>query len=392
MNTIRQCAHSFLRTSLDSGKCMSSVAAATFKASELEIQLCKDAQRRPKPDQTNLIFGQNWADHMFEAEWTESDGWGKPRISPLHDIRLHPAAKVLHYATELFEGTKAYRGADNKVRLFRPDLNMKRMNMTAERSMLPTFDGNELIKCIRKLIEIDIDWVPKSKTNTLYIRPTLIGTEASVGVAKPKNALLFVINGPVGPYFPTGFKPVSLLADPKYVRAWTGGCGGFKMGSNYGPTIYTQALAAEQNCQQVLWLYGDDHEVTEVGTMNFFMFWVNEKGEKELVTSPLDRGLILPGVTRQSLLDLAREWGEFKVTERALYMKEIVAALKEKRLKELFGAGTACVVCPIESILYQGQKLNIPTMSEGAPVTMRFYKQLTDIQYGRIPHPWSVTV
>lgn len=329
---------------------------------------------------------------MLEVEWTESAGWGRPRISPIHNIQLHPSAQVFHYATELFEGTKAYRGVDNKIRLFRPELNMKRMNVTAQRATLPTFNGDELIRCIRKLVEIEKEWVPYSQTSTLYIRPTLIATEACIGVHKSKAALLFVIAGPVGPYFTTGFKPVSLLASPKFVRAWEGGCGGYKMGSNYGPTIGPQIEAAKHNCQQVLWLYGPDHEVTEVGTMNLFAFWTNEKGEKELVTPSLDKGLILPGITRQSLLDLARGWGEFKVTERSLYMKEIVTALKEKRLKELFGAGTACIVCPVESILYDETSLQIPTMSEGAPITMRFHKELTDIQYGRVQHSWACVV
>lgn len=329
---------------------------------------------------------------MFEAEWTETAGWGKPRICPIHNLQLHPAAKVLHYATELFEGSKAYRGPDDKIRVFRLDLNMKRMNSSAQRILLPTFEGGELISCIKKLVEIDQEWVPYSQTSTLYIRPTLIGTEPCVGVQKSKSALLFVIVGPVGPYFPTGFKPVSLLADPNFIRAWEGGCGRYKIGSNYGPTIHPQAEAAKRNCQQVLWLSGSDHEVTEVGTMNIFMFWINEKGEKELVTPSLDKGLILPGVTRQSLLDLARGWGEFKVTERPLYMKEIVTALKEKRLKELFGAGTACIVCPIESILYKDNSLQIPTMSDGAPITMRFHKELTDIQFGRVNHPWASIV
>ncbi|KAG2455461.1 EAA2 protein, partial [Polypterus senegalus] len=180
------------------------------------------------------------------------------------------------------------------------------------------FDKEELLECIRKLVEIDQDWVPHSTEASLYIRPTLIGTEPSLGVAKPNHALLYVIIGPVGPYFTTGaFNPVSLLADPRFVRAWKGGVGDCKMGGNYGPTIYVQNEAARLGCQQALWLYGPDHEITEVGTMNIFIYWKNTNGDMELVTPPLD-GIILPGVTRQSLLDLARSWVADDVLPAAL--------------------------------------------------------------------------
>lgn len=367
--------------------------SASFKASDVQIIQCDKSKLQPKPDPDKLVFGQTFSDHMLEIEWTAQNGWAKPIISPLHNFSMHPAAKVLHYAVELFEGMKAYRGNDSQIRLFRPDLNMKRMLSTAARSCLPTFDGAELTELLRKLVSIDKEWVPYSTTSTLYIRPTFIGTEPSLGVSMSQRALLYVITGPVGPYYPTGFKPVTLLADPKYVRAWEGGCGAFKMGSNYAPTIYIQIEAMRRHgCQQVLWLYGPDHHITEVGTMNFFMYWKNEKGEMELVTPPLTQGTILPGVTRQSLLDLASKWGEFKVTERQFTMKELVRALDENRVLELFGAGTACVVCPIERIIYNDKPLEIPTMQQGAPVTMRLYKELTDIQFGRVKSDWSVLV
>lgn len=330
-------------------------------------------------------------DHMFEVEWNFDKGWGTPKIVPIHNLSLHPASKVLHYATELFEGLKAYRGVDGKIRLFRPDMNMKRMLASAERTDLPLFDGNELIKCMKKLISIDQEWVPYSDSCSLYVRPTLIGTEPSLGVATSKKALLFVLIGPVGPYFATGVKPVSLLADPKYVRAWPGGCGDKKMGSNYAPTLYVQKQAESKQMQQVLWLFGSDHHITEVGAMNIFVYLINDNGEKELVTPPLD-GLILPGVTRNSLLELARDWSSFKVSERRITMHEVVKALSENRLLEIFGAGTACVVCPVRLIHYLGKDYSIPTMEHKEPITMRFLKELTDIQYGRTSHPWAVDI
>ena len=245
---------------------------------------------------------------------------------------------------------------------------------------------------MKKLIQIDAEWVPPSENNncSLYIRPTFIGTEETLGVAGSKKALLYIITGPVGAYFPTGIKPVSLLADPSFVRAWPGGAGDKKLGSNYAPTIAIQKLAEKKGLQQVLWLYGDDHQLTEVGTMNIFVYFESENGEKELVTPPLSDGIILPGVTRLSLLEMAKSLDEFKVTERAITMKEVKQLLKQNKLLEIFGAGTACVVCPVGRIHYCNEDLIIPTLQHKEPLTMRFYNSLTDIQYGKIPHPWAV--
>ncbi|XP_019640026.1 PREDICTED: branched-chain-amino-acid aminotransferase, cytosolic-like [Branchiostoma belcheri] len=361
-------------------------SAASFRYKDLEIELTKNPQRKPEPSE--LVFGKNFTDHMLTIEWTSQEGWKPPRITPLQPLQLHPGAKALHYSVELFEGMKAYRGIDDKLRLFRPEANMERMNNSAARAALPSFDGEELIQCISKLIEVDRDWVPAAKDCSLYIRPTLIGTEPTLGVSQAEEAMLFVLLGPVGAYFKTGtFNPVSLMADPQYIRAFKGGVGNYKLGSNYGPTIRIQKEAERRGCQQVLWLYGDDHQLTEVGTMNIFMYWENESGEPELVTPPLE-GIILPGVTRRSLLDLARGWNECKVTERTFTMHDLVKGLEDNRVKELFGAGTACVVCPIDRILYGEKDLHIPTMDTGAVVCRRLYQELTDIQFGRVPHDW----
>ncbi|XP_039191139.1 branched-chain-amino-acid aminotransferase, mitochondrial isoform X1 [Crotalus tigris] len=364
--------------------------SSTFKASDLQIELNKHL--KPKPDSSKLVFGKNFTDHMLTVEWSKENGWGKPHIKPFQNLSLHPASSALHYSVELFEGMKAFRGIDQHIRLFRPMLNMDRMLRSSQRACLPAFDRSELLECIRQLIRVDQDWVPSSSAASLYIRPILIGTEPSLGVAISNHALLFVILGPVGPYFATGsFSPVSLLADPQFVRAWMGGVGNYKVGSNYGPTIYVQAEAAKLGCQQVLWLYGDDHQITEVGTMNIFLFWKDQEGDMELVTPPLN-GIILPGVIRQSLLDLARKWGEFKVSERVITMSDLIKGLEEKRLKEIFGSGTACVVCPVDRILYQGKNYHIPTMENGPEIAKRFLKELTDIQYGRIASDWAQAV
>ncbi|GAB0202123.1 branched-chain-amino-acid aminotransferase, mitochondrial [Grus japonensis] len=358
-----------------------------FKASELEVQ--RSSSPRPKPDPRALPFGRVFTDHMLSVEWSRAGGWGRPRLHPFQDLRLHPAASALHYAVQLFEGMKAFRGADDKIRLFRPELNMERMERSAQRVCLPPFDRGELLECIRALVRLEQEWVPRSDCASLYIRPSFIGTEPTLGVAPPGQALLFVILCPVGPYFPGGhFSPVGLLADPSHTRAWPGGAGHCKLGGNYGPTIALQRAAQARGCQQVLWLHGPQRLLTEVGTMNLFVFWHREDGELELVTPPLD-GLILPGVTRQSLLELAREWGEFEVREGPLPMGTVLGALAQGRLREMFGSGTACVVCPVGGILYGDQWYPIPTMEHGPELAQRFLRVLSDIQYGRVPSEWA---
>uniref|UniRef100_A0A673I8R6 Branched-chain-amino-acid aminotransferase n=1 Tax=Sinocyclocheilus rhinocerous TaxID=307959 RepID=A0A673I8R6_9TELE len=357
-------------------------------ASDTVIQLAQT--HKPKPDPNGLVFGTLFTDHMLTIEWILEEGWQKPHIQPFGNLSIHPGCSALHYSVQLFEGMKAYRGPDSKVRLFRPMINMKRMLKSAHRACLPSFDGAELLECIRKLVEVDQDWVPHSDSASLYIRPTFLGTEPTLGVKKPSKALLFVILSPVGSFFSTGAKPVSLWADSKYIRAWRGGTGDCKMGGNYGASIYAQYKAVDYGCQQVLWLYGDDQQITEVGTMNLFLYWINEKEEEELATPPLD-GIILPGVTRQSILELARKWGEFKVSERYLTMADLRQALEENRVREMFGSGTACVVSPVGRILYQGEVSLIST-SGFPPLASRLLKELTDIQYGRTPSDWSYIV
>ncbi|CAD7090128.1 unnamed protein product [Hermetia illucens] len=364
-----------------------------FKASELSVRLASPTQLQPKPDVDDLAFGKYFTDHMMKAFYHKSlGGWQKPEITPLESLVLHPAAKVLHYAVELFEGMKAYRGVDGRIRIFRPEMNMHRMNVSAKRSGLPTFDGVEFTKCLSRLVSIDQEWVPHTEAASLYLRPTLIGIDPTLGVASSDSALLYTILCPVGEYFKPGSSgAVSLLADPRYTRAWPGGVGDRKMGSNYAPTIHVQKEAASKGLQQVLWLYGEDHQLTEVGTMNIFMFYINDNGEKELITPPLN-GLILPGITRDSILSLARQWGRFKVNEASFTMPQVCQLIKEERLLELFGTGTACVVSPIERIHYLGEDILIPTMEQSKPVFDEVKKALTDIQYGKVDHPWAMII
>ncbi|KAI4497681.1 hypothetical protein M0802_007221 [Mischocyttarus mexicanus] len=366
----------------------------TFKYTDLSVRLAAPHQLQPKPNVRALSFGKHFTDHMLKIFYYETlGGWQAPEITPFENLVLHPAAKVLHYAIELFEGMKAYRGVDGKIRLFRPDMNMERMNNSAIGSGLPTFNGNELIQCFNRLISIDQEWVPHSTAASLYIRPTLIGIDPTLGVLPPDSALLYVILGPVGSYFNKNSEVgVSLLADPQNTRAWPGGCGDRKVGSNYGPTIKVLKKALQKGYHQVLWLYGEHHEITEVGAMNFFMVYLNDDGERELVTPPLN-GLILPGVIRNSILALSSEWGQYKVSERKICMKEICRLFTENRILEMFGSGTACIISPISNIGFMDRDFHIPTLQQSDPIYKKLLQRLTDIQYGYIPdHPWVVTI
>jgi len=254
------------------------------------------------------------------------------------------------------------------------------------------FVPEELIRCIGELVRVDQDWIPSGEGYSLYLRPTVIATHPYLGVSPPDDLLLYVITSPVGPYYASGFDPVRLTADTPYVRAWPGGSGNSKVGGNYAPTMKPGRDAAAKGYSQILWVFGEKEEVTEVGAMNVFFLLENTKnGRRELVTPPLDRGDILPGVTRQSILELCREWGEFDVVERWITMPEIRDAAEEGRLVEAFGAGTAAIVTPISGIQYRGSDIEIPATGD---LTKRLFSDLMGIQYGRVegPEGWSVRI
>lgn len=270
---------------------------------------------------------------------------------------------------------------------------MQRLNKSSARIALPTFDGDELIALMGELLKMDEKWIPKEKGYSLYIRPTMIGTQRTLGVGPPGSALLFVIASPVGPYYPTGFKAVSLEATDYAVRAWPGGVGDKKLGANYAPCIVPQMAAASRGFHQNLWLFGEEEYVTEVGTMNLFVAVRNRDGQKELMTAPLD-GTILEGVTRDSILALARERMEpegWKVSERRFTMKELAEAADEGRLMEVFGAGTAAVISPVRCISWKGQlvQCGLKDNQEAGPIAQQMLDWLLAIQYGDEEHIWT---
>eukprot|EP00752_Nemacystus_decipiens_P002932 g2727.t1 len=355
---------------------------------------------REKVEKSTLEFGQTFTDHMLHLDWDLEAGWRAPRILPYGDLAISPAASSLHYGLQCFEGMKAYRDARGNVRLFRPDLNIKRLNRSMERLRFPQVDEASMIELISKLVLEDKDWIPEGDGYSLYIRPTAISTHPYLGVVAATEVKLFVILSPVGPYYKEGFNPIRLFADTEHRRAWPGGMGFAKAGGNYAPTIQPQALALEEHgCAQVLWLFGDEDRVTEVGAMNIFFLLEKEGGGGgvELVTSPLGDD-VLDGVTRRSVLELASEWGTLEdgvpleVNERYLTMGEVVKASQEGRLLEVFGTGTAAVISPVNGIKYREHDIQVPSGDCIGPLAKRFWETLTDIQYGRVEHPWSVRI
>ncbi|KAF2486834.1 aminotransferase [Neohortaea acidophila] len=375
----------------------------SIDASTLEVEETADPKELVPHHQ--LVFGANFTDHMLSLEWTAKEGWFPPRITPYGPLSLDPATCVFHYGFECFEGMKAYRGKDGELYLFRPDMNMARFNKSSSRLALPMFDGKMLIELIKKFVRLDERFIPNDRGYSLYLRPTMIGTQRTLGVGPPGSALLYVIASPVGPYYPTGFKAISLEATTYALRAWPGGTGHYKVGGNYAPCIVPQMKAAEKGLHQNLWLFEDidpetgkpEQFATEVGTMNLFAAILNKQGQKELVTAPLD-GTILQGVTRDSILTLARERLASEgwiVNERRFHMRELDEAANEGRLLEVFGSGTAAVVSPVRAISWDGKMIEcgLPANEEAGPVAQRMKDWIEGIQYGDEPgHPWSVKV
>ncbi|TVY28221.1 Branched-chain-amino-acid aminotransferase, cytosolic [Lachnellula hyalina] len=378
-------------------------AAATTRLPEIDpsaLTITKTTTPKELVPQNELVFGRTFtatSDHMLSLEWTAAEGWLPPRITPYQNLSLDPASCVFHYAFTAFEGMKAYKDTKGQVRLFRPTKNMERLNKSVARIALPTFDGAAMIELISKFAALDERFISDQKGYSLYLRPTMIGTQRTLGVGPPGSALLYVIASPVGPYYPTGFKAISLEATNYAVRAWPGGVGDKKLGANYAPCIVPQMEAAKRGFHQNLWLFGEEEYVTEVGTMNLFVAMKNkETGQKELITAPLD-GTILEGVTRDSILELARErlvpegW---LVSERKYTMGDLDAAAKDGRLMEVFGAGTAAIVAPVRNISWKGKLVDcgLKPGEEAGELTLKLKDWIEARQYGDEEHDWSYVV
>jgi branched-chain amino acid aminotransferase len=350
-----------------------------------DITIEKTAQKKIKPLPSEMLFGKNFSDHMFVMEYNTEKGWHDPKIVPYGNISLSPAAMVFHYGQELFEGMKAYRRADNgKIQLFRPEKNVARMNWTCDRLCIPQLDPQFALEAIKEVVKFDADWVP-TEPESLYIRPFIIATDPFIGVKPSSTYLFMVILSPVGAYYPEGMNPVKIYVENEYVRAVKGGLGFAKAGANYAASLKAQDKAKEIGYTQVLWLDGVERKyIDEVGTMNVF-FMIDNK----VITPSLD-GSILPGVTRDSVINLLKDWG-YTVEERKLALSEVVEAAKNCKLNEAFGTGTAAVISPICVLNNRGDIIEI-NKGEIGPVAKKLYDTITGIQYGKIEDKFNWTV
>ncbi|MEL7609913.1 MAG: branched-chain amino acid aminotransferase [Bacillota bacterium] len=350
----------------------------------MQIKVNRVAQGKAKPaDESKLGFGKLFTDHMFIVEYEEGKGWYNPRIEPYHALALDPASTVLHYGQEIFEGLKAYRAKDGRILMFRAKDNCIRLNRSAERMRMPQIDVDFNMKAMQMLVDVERDWVPHSEGTSLYIRPTMIANDVGLGVHAAHNYIYYIICAPSGAYYPEGLAPIKIRVEDRYVRAVEGGTGEAKTGGNYAASIKAADEASAEGYAQVLWLDGAERKyIEEVGAMNM-MFIIGDT----LVTAAL-HGSILPGITRASILTLAREMG-LKVEERKLSIDELMAAARDGGLKEAFGTGTAAVVSPVGHLTYRGE--TVPVQDSGiGPITMKFYNMLTAIQWGSEPdtHGW----
>ncbi len=328
-------------------------------------------------------FGKHFTDHMVSIAWSLEEGWHDAAVKPYGPLLLDPAAAVLHYAQEIFEGLKAYRWADGSVWAFRPEANAERLQRSARRLALPELPEADFVAAVEHLVEIDREWVPTAPETSLYLRPFMIASEGFLGVRPAHSVDFHVIASPAAAYFPGGVQPVSIWLSEDYARAGRGGMGAAKTGGNYAASLLPQAEANEQGCQQVLFLDSEERRwVEELGGMN--VFFVYRDGH--VVTPAL--GTILEGITRSSVIRLAQERGH-AVEERRFEIDEWREGVASGDIVEAFACGTAAVITPIGRLKARGFEIGAPDAEPGA-LTMSLRDELTGIQYGRLPdhHGW----
>lgn len=342
--------------------------------------------KKPKPN-GDLDFGTIFTDHMFIMDYKEGQGWHDPRIVPYKPLTLDPAAITFHYGQTIFEGLKAYIAEDGTVQLFRPEKNFERLNNSNERMCIPKVDESFALKALKELVALEKDWIPSKEGTSLYIRPFIIATQAYLGVAPSTEYKFMIILSPVGSYYKEGINPVKIAVENEYVRAVIGGTGEAKTAGNYASSLIAQELMSEGGYAQVLWLDGVEKKyVEEVGSMNVF-FKING----EIVTPKLN-GSILPGVTRDSVIQLLKHW-KIPVVERKISMAEIAKAHENGTLEEVFGTGTAAVISPVGQLTW-GETDYLINHGKTGDIAKKLYDTLTSIQYGKTDDPfnWIVKV
>ncbi|MCQ2453614.1 MAG: branched-chain amino acid aminotransferase [Clostridia bacterium] len=343
---------------------------------EIKVTLTTAPKAKPQ-DETQLGFGRLFTDHMFLMDYYAGQGWVDPRIVPYGAFQMDPAAMVLHYGQAIFEGMKCYRRADGGLQLFRPTANFARMSNSAERMCMPRLDEEAAFEGLKKLLEVEQEWVPHNVGTSLYIRPTMIAMDAQLGVHAAKHYLFYIILSPVGSYYKDGLKPVNIYVEDKYVRAVRGGTGFTKCAGNYAASILAGDIAEKKGYSQVLWLDGVEQKyVEEVGAMNMMFAYGNK------IVTPMLNGSILPGITRDSILTIARQMG-YEVVEDRLAIADIFADAKSGKLTEAFGTGTAAVISPVGKLAMNDEVLTVGDGNIGT-ISQKLYDTLTGIQWGTI--------
>lgn len=352
----------------------------------MEIKVTRAETLKEKPNQEQLGFGRYFTDHMFTMDYEEGKGWHNAQIVPYAPIAMDPACMVLHYAQETFEGMKAYKNGEH-ILLFRPEMNARRMINSNRRLCMAEIPEDIFVEAVEAIVKYEQDWIPTAEGTSLYIRPFCFATEAGVGVHPAKTYKFVIILSPVGAYYPEGVNPVKIYVEDEYVRAVIGGTGFTKCGGNYAASIAAQVKAEKMGYTQVLWLDGVHRKyVEEVGTMNV-MFVI----DNEIYTAPLE-GSVLPGVTRDSCIQILKEWG-YTVHETHLAIDDLMTYAENGKLQEAFGTGTAAVISPVGELNYKGNAQIINDFKIG-PLTQKLYDELTGIQWGKIADTrgWSKVI
>ncbi len=348
---------------------------------EIKVNLATQLKEKPT-DESKLGFGKIFTDHMLLIDYDTNRSWYNARIEPYGPLKLDPAAACFHYGQEIFEGLKAYYGKDGGIYLFRAVDNFKRFNYSAKRVCMPALDADLAMEALKKLILLDREWIPKTRGTSLYIRPTMIATQPFLGVEAADNYLFYTILDPVGSYYPEGLNPIKIYVEDRYVRAVAGGTGEAKTAGNYAASLLPATEAKKKGFTQVLWLDGCEKRwVEEVGTMNMF-FVIDD----EVITAPLT-GSILGGITRDSVIQIVKNWG-LKMKEESVSIDEVIADATSGRLKEAFGTGTAAVISPVGQITYKDKDYVIAGGKMGE-LSQRLYDEIVAIQYAEKPDPYG---
>ena len=354
----------------------------------LDIKITKTTSPKAKQtDESKLGFGKIFTDHMFVMDYSPDKGWHDARIIPYQPFPLEPACVNFLYAQEIYEGLKAYRTAATTIQLFRPDCKEQRMQDSADRMCIPKVPVDDFVQAVKALVEVDKDRVPHSDGAALYIRPFIFANDVGLGVHASKHYIFCIICAPSGAYYAEGINPVRIYVEDEYIRAAPGLTGFTKCGGNYAASIKAGELAEEQGYAQVLWLDGVEKKyVEEVGSMNI-MFKIDGK-----VYTAATVGTVLPGVTRRSCIELLKDWG-YEVVEGKIAIADVMAAAREGKLEEVFGAGAAGVVSPVKELVWKGEHAYIGDGNNG-PVTQKLYDTMTGMQWGKIPDTkgWIVPV